>query len=835
MFSENDEKYLTRALNRNACILFLGAGFSSLATNRLGKTLPVGTELSADLWGFLGYQGEYDGRTSLADLFQVLIQRGIPAARIREFLEQRFLCTDVPDAYNVIVRPYWYRIYTTNIDDLLPLVFRRYSDRRLRVLAFPHDQPKERDQSLDEFQAIYLHGRLPCEPDELTFSFMQYARAVNSHLPLYDQFVADYSIHPTIFVGTQLNEPVFFQYVQERQSRDREVAERRPKSFLISPDIVGPRADALRQFNVTPVVARTEQFLDWLTGVNPSLAPRLDVLRATLPSVVSLLEKEGLSAADERDIKSFAKCFENVPVAGRSTSRSRSAYLLGSTPQWNDIANDLDAPREIGTSLAERIREALGGDGKTQVYLLTGSAGSGKSTILRRLGITLAREGNSVFLTNSEELPLVNAVANTLETIDRRTILLFDNADANVGPIVSVISGLNAISRPPIVVVGIRTNEFRRYSYRLDELEGVTEVPVPNLNRREIVSVLDVLERNNLLGRLNGMAFDARIAEFERRASRQILVAMREATSGKLFDEIIRDEYSSLATAEARILYLSVALATDAGFRLQIEDVLGCSRVPPAEALDILEKDLNNIVLKTGPDESLLVLRHQRIAQYMVDAGADRRSLSEAYVRLLSVLAGKVQGVSRLSRIFRLYRELINHYTIRNRFADDTDKAREIYDSLAPRFSAEPQFWLQYGALELQVDNLDLAENYLNQADSLDPGNSYIRNALGLLAYRRGILATNREEAGGFREIARDRLMQTMSTPEEEDLHCYHITMTQELKWILRWILDKGEQADYLGELRKIAHQARLRFGGDRKIREAAEDVDRHYYLVATD
>jgi hypothetical protein len=346
---------------------------------------------------------------------------------------------------------------------------------------------------------------------------------------------------------------------------------------------------------------------------------------------------------------------------------------------------------------------------------------------------------------------------------------------------------------------------------------------------------LHVLEANNYLGKLKGKSIDKRIEEFEVRASKQILVAMREATSGRLFDDIIRDEFDTLEAEEAKVLYLAVALATDAGHRLALEDFVGCSTLPPSDTLDTLDVALKNIVLRTGSDERLLVLRHRRIAEFMVDSGAPRPLLKDAYVRILSVLAGKSVGAKWSSALFKLYRALVNHYTISFRFSDNSDQAREIYDSLAHKLGRNAQFWLQYGSLELQLDNLDEAENYLNQADSLDPHNGYVRNALGHLEFKRAISADNRAQSELLRQAALEKLRESMNDHSVDEPHCYHITLTQDLRWILKWVSDKAEQARYLGELRSIAQRAKRRFDGEQNIEAAVQDVERHYLLIAAD
>lgn len=212
MFENNDEQYLLRVLSQNKVVLFLGAGSASDAINSLGSTLPVGSNLASDLWEFLNYPGEYDG-TPLPDIYEAALSSGIKESRIKEFMEARLICIDVPQIYEALAKVFWHRIYTTNIDNLLEVVYKRVGESKLEVISYPDGEPRDRDQTLNKIQAIYLHGRLPCKPNELTFSVRQYAQRANIIDPLYEQFVRDYSTHPTIFIGTQLNEPLFWQYI----------------------------------------------------------------------------------------------------------------------------------------------------------------------------------------------------------------------------------------------------------------------------------------------------------------------------------------------------------------------------------------------------------------------------------------------------------------------------------------------------------------------------------------------------------------------------------------------------------------------------------------------
>ena len=99
-------------------VLFLGAGFSLGAKNRIGENFPTGWKLGQKLWEFLGYQGEYHD-TPLSILYQDFVDVGIKRSEKIEFLNNNLLSGEIPDIYNNISLPFWHKIYTINIDDVI--------------------------------------------------------------------------------------------------------------------------------------------------------------------------------------------------------------------------------------------------------------------------------------------------------------------------------------------------------------------------------------------------------------------------------------------------------------------------------------------------------------------------------------------------------------------------------------------------------------------------------------------------------------------------------------------------------------------------------------------
>jgi len=834
MFDANHETYLRRQLGRGSIALFLGAGFSTLARNRLGNPLPAGDSLAEQLWQLLAFPESYAGEP-LDEVYQALLDSGVQHSIIRNFLEERLLATDLPAEYDALTHPFWYRIYTTNIDNVVAEAYKHTAPTRLDVLAFPHDDIRERDQFLERIQLVYLNGRLPCRPDEITFSPRQYARASIKPQPLYEQFVRDYATHPFIFIGTRFNEPLFWQYLAAREEREHGISEHRPLSFLVTQRISPTKRAQLERLNIVGLEAGVEDFLSWLAALVPTLPSRLETLRLSNPALELVIAEAHRLHIPEAELKEFSLYFSPVPQE-RRVENDRSLYLLGAAPRWEDFFQDLDVPRSISDDLFAYVSSELDATPRITLAAILGSAGCGKSTILRRLGIRLVQAGRSSFLTNSEELPSPEAVRRALASLPERSVLLFDNAEVALAQIPDLIGALESLARPPVLIIAARTNDFDRLTRRLAGAVDITEFRVPHLNRPEIERLLRLLEDRTLLGELRGLTFPQRIAAFEQRAHRQILVAMREATTGKGFDVIIEDEFSRLEPDEAKDLYLCVALATDAGYRLTREEFVACARVAPATALHILARNLRDIVIPTGPTADLLLLRHRLIAEVVVDELAPRGRLREAYIRLLTTLSSEIGGRRWRSRNSSLYRAIVNHQTIYRRFRMDIDEARSIYSAVASLYGDEAHFWLQFGSLELEGEGGDLsyAENYLRSALSLHPDDGFIQNAMGHLLLRKAREAGNRGQADELLREGSEILLTRIERSGYQDDYAVHIYCYQRLRWSKIWNYDNREaRAEELDRLRVIARRGSETKRFSRRLKRLSDFLERAYLQTA--
>jgi tetratricopeptide (TPR) repeat protein len=835
VLTAQDSVFLANAIRNNACVLFLGAGFSRDAVNAGGTALPGGGDLGREFWTWLGYDRDhavYDPLGSPLDkLFQVARAKRRDRA-VLEFLRQRLHVAGYPDWYKRVAYPYWYRIYTTNVDDLVETIFREVQTTRLAPVNAIKDLYRERDRTLEMLQYVKLNGTLTDTLEHLTFSPRQFAARASKYDPWYDHFVRDYCRHTTILVGTEVNEPLFWQAVNSRGGRGGAAIERRLRSFLVSPTPSPVLVDSLAEFNVVPVRATAKDFFEYLAGVVGDYPAYEEIIVQVNPQLAFFRDALGGDKRDTDALKTFLNSFTRVEVPERPASY-RPTFLLGAAPTFDDIALDLDARLEVTERAYASIHGASADPTIQQFIVVAGHRGCGKSTLLMRTAVDLAAAGTLVFIASGEDVPDYRVVARALERIDRPAVLIIDDAEWLSASLAEMVGELGKIKRPPTLVVGLRAN-----AYHVVEEEGILHQQVwfGNLTDPDIEAVIEVLERENMLGTVTGRKHQDIHAAFRHKAGKQLLVAMREVTTGQDFDVIITKEFQDIEDPELRITYLAACLASSESASLSREQLLAASELPPARLLAAIDRELRQMLVPVPGTGDRWVARHQVIAETVVER-APKVELAEAYKRLLAVLAHdmdpRAKRGSEGRRWFRLYKRLVNHRTIYHRFEKNVDEARAIFDSLTPLLTKDSQFWLQYGSLELEYGELDLASPYVASAESLDPDDWYIQNAKGHLLLAQGKGAGSLSEATRLRQEGEEILEGLIRAHGEESSYPWHTLVSHTLDWLGNWEHDPGELRRELERLRTLMTEACETRAGDVELDDLRKRVERAYLATA--
>lgn len=831
--------WLREHLLDNEVVLFLGAGFSSDALNRIGEPIPTSGKLARQLYEATGFHTTRPfADEKLEDVFEAARLR-LGEARLTDFLVPRLSVSEAPSWYGHVTKFFWYRMYTTNVDDVVETVWKSASDTApdLSPIIGLDGDFSERDQLLGSLQYVKLNGSLDRGIKAITFSRRQYAaRSADQDLWV-DQFVRDYFTHPTVFIGTELEDPILWSYIERRERIERTKGRRdpRPKALLVSPEISPVKEPILESLHIEPVRAKASEFFEALhqelreaTILEPVL--RRVFARRRIPLSVAI---PSLTRDARRKLANFHSSFTEVRPRAKDPNH-QSYYLLGARPTWEDIASGLDAEREVTGHLRSAVAASLGDQTKPHVIFLKGPAGSGKSTILMRLAWILRQESTPCFFAEGETVPEWEDIRWALEGYDRPVVLCLDNAHKFLWDVAEWSEKSSRLKYPPIFVYAARTNQFERNAAAVNSIRDYREVLMPDLSDDEISRVLEILERENALGELRGVPVRERLKVFRDYARRQILVAMREATSGAGFDDIIADEFARLP-GEAKTLYTIAALPSSQQHTIRKKELIASSPYGLADTVDILEKALKGIVVEIQSDPEAYQVRHPVIAEMVIDALAPREMLKQAYIGYLRTIAHQIpHDARRSSRSWQLFWRLLNHRNLYYQFAGNVDPAREIYESVKKWFSGNGHFWLQYGALEVEYGNLDAAENWVRQAKVLLGEHHYpVMATYAHLLLKKATRTSDHEEANRLREEGEQILLSQIAAIGRRDPYPFHILGTQLLQWF-RWrVEDRQERKRGYERLKALLEDGVRIHPGRRELRELLAEVTRDYLMMA--
>jgi hypothetical protein len=228
---------------------------------------------------------------------------------------------------------------------------------------------------------------------------------------------------------------------------------------------------------------------------------------------------------------------------------------MGATPRWDDIRTE--------RAINRTFEGAIPVDMAHGTILITGTAGSGVSTTLKRFALRMLGEDRDVRWLDADDEIDIHSLGRRLRSSDKRLAVVIDDADTRGRALSDLISDAQASLGEILLVLGMRANRIDKTLRDWQPgTDNAVEVAVPLLQDDDIVLLLQTLERGNRLGVLAGLSRDEQESRIRDGCGRELLVAMFEATTGERFEAKIAEEYGELE-GEQKLLYAIVAVATD--------------------------------------------------------------------------------------------------------------------------------------------------------------------------------------------------------------------------------------------------------------------------------
>jgi Mrp family chromosome partitioning ATPase len=219
--------------------------------------------------------------------------------------------------------------------------------------------------------------------------------------------------------------------------------------------------------------------------------------------------------------------------------------------------------RSFDLELAAIAREVLDNRRPATALVVTGTAGTGKSTALMRLALTLSSDGIPVLWDDRDTRVTPHSIRERVRRESGKVALIVDDADLFGHQMSQLLLDLVPTKENFLFVVASRSTKVNAITHAVLRAKTVNlqELSVPGLSDEDIDKLIAVLDKFHRLGVLKGKSAAERRRAFSEQAGRQLLVAMINATSGERFEEKARAEVTDLEGA-ARYAYSLVAVAS---------------------------------------------------------------------------------------------------------------------------------------------------------------------------------------------------------------------------------------------------------------------------------
>lgn len=681
-------------------MLLLGAGSSFGSSTSNGIPVPLGDELAKILAdeANLAYNGEPLSKVYGASKRKL-------GDRIESIFDKHFRNCTPSNEYNRLARYTFARIYTLNIDDAFERALDRNSKQNLYVRS-RFDKVSQRDQLFKNIDYVKLNGDIKRPIDGYIFSPQEYASAAANSPLWYEELGSDYFNYIFIFIGTKLDEPLFYHHIERYRGKTKS---REQRSYVITPSASEIDIENLLESNIEHIPATLSQFVDWL-----------DENFVTPPSPASTLlqSRPELNVSDVIDQERYISIFkEVVPVSRAQLSLMREPdsgsplrnFYKGYKPTWKDILDDVPALLNHTTKALEVIQRTIIEQRKVFLFCIFGSAGSGKTTMMKQLALKLSEINHPVYYLDN-----INAdISSLIYELDKKTkgkYFVFIEKIADVAQKIGEVIKENKNNK----CVFIGSESLNIWNFRGSEYfdnNTILSYDISLINNNDAIKILERVKIYGNWTRLEKMSPESRIKELTVKSSQQLLIGLMETTSGDGFNKIIQRDYNKIPTESHKALLILCGLAA---FQR-----VGAHESTLSRALQYL--NLNGDVLNLCKEmtgilfykNGVITTRHYSYISKIFDFYVEPKYLKEiicAYIYSFSAYEYPI--VTNISKSEgNIYKSLVNFKSLKKLLSNNEDMILGIYKTFEKTLENEGLYLLQYG-LALR--------GYNKQDDALD-------------------------------------------------------------------------------------------------------------------
>lgn len=624
------------------------------------------------------------------------------------------------------------------------------------MITVNYDDPYQTSQDASKLQVVHLHGYARNPEVPYVFSTSQYGkftRGLNPWMQIVSELIKS---EPFIISGTSLNESDLEYYLAGKSTEGS--ALNRGPSILVEPYPDPITEITCAKHNLILVKATLSEFFTWFrerAGAVPTLA------ELYIPPEVELFEPQ----PSPHEHIAFFSTFDLVrPLPGSPADGERSLFFYGNAPTWKDLAANVDVPTQDENEIGHSILQFLSSpDAESKLTILSGEAGFGKTTAIRRIAYDLSVQGKIVFYHKASAIDNFEIIVAMLAKVIRPFVVIIDNAGDHV-TLMHNIARTKSYRSPVYILAADR-------SYRelhINRTLGNLPVGYYDAKRWSSAGIFDLVERYRVRG-LVGAASAIRSPVQFVEASRNDVVAVlacRILNDFKPLEGIIKSIWNH-ADAESRRSYLVAVLAQHCSQVGVLYHVLQAAQSNPNFATQFTTGHSLPLALSVE-DNDYVVPLNSVIAERILSLASREKPdlLLEIFARLATSIAPLVNRRTSIQGTpsSRLAGRLFSAEKVVRPLLGET-LGQSFFEATKSTWEWNSRYWEQR-ALFTQNSDLDLAIQYARHAVAIE-GHPFPWTTLASLLVRK--LDLGGGEAGDLFEEAYKLLSMTLKREEVRD------------------------------------------------------------------
>ncbi len=718
-------KQIQEAYENGKLVLFIGAGCSLSSIDQFNEPLLSAPNLAKIIAEKCGW--EYNNEP-LASVYAAA--KNTIGEELNKLLILKFQHCKPSTEYIGLSKYVWPRIYTINIDDAFEKALFHNSPQKIKI-KYRFDKVNDQDQAFDSLDYIKLNGSVDRLEDGLIFSANEYGEASAKPPLWYQELAHDYYRYTFLFVGTKLNEPLFYHQLARYRSETNTAAK---KNYVLTPSVTPIEKSTLESLNLEHLSGSLEDFYLWLMSKIPTPPKQIDIAFKSNPALLKILNQKTAS-----DTQKFAALFDDVVAVSRmylkgndkNTHQTRKVrpFYKGFKPTWIDIAEgvpaEITATQEVYSKIVYHRSQH-----DSKLIVLYGPAGSGKTTLLKQVALMLSENKGIPCYYLEQPTSNFRELLTELESLHKSGYCFFyDKLDPDAPILRGIIT--SGLIKSGLIIASESQRKWKGQLKGVFETVCAESIKISEISRVDAGLILKKVEKFGPWTRLSKMSKEDRVDELYLRSKRQLLIGMLESTYGEGFEKIIEREYSEIQDFNERRFVILVGLATMHKYLLKEEYV---SRALKRLNIDItihaLMSKLEGII---SFNNGMLYARHHVYISHLFNEVIQTEDIFPVIKALLSAYTVYKTPVSKNvgKNELQLFKAMTNHKYLKDLFRSNQQMVLDLYEFFEKDFENDGHFWLQYGLALRDFKKQYEALEKFKTALSAFPNSSHIEHALG--------------------------------------------------------------------------------------------------------